>query len=34
MWDVLFIFLTLICFCSAVLYVHGCVRIKGERSND
>jgi hypothetical protein len=33
MWDVLFAFLTLVCFCSAVLYVRGCMRLKGERND-
>ena len=34
MWDMLFILVTLACFASGVLYVRGCVRLKGERGRD
>ena len=37
MWDLLFIFITLACFTTGVLYVRACVRIgmraKGERNH-
>lgn len=35
MWDVLFVFISIVCFASGVLYVYACgwLWLKGERKN-
>lgn len=33
MWDVLFVFISIVCFASGVVYVYACGWLKGERKH-